>query len=131
MPIADDRLELAAVDGNDRLWEQLELAAQLDEALALALQPPAGLDAVEVAVEVELERHRGVVGRPSSACRRRTLEARCRQIQCLDERVDDPDLVVFGDVVVQALLHQRHLLPILAFEESLHLITSKQRVASS
>src|SRR6187399_1820734 len=85
-----DRLELAAVDGDHRLGEQLELPAQLDEAaahaadagpvvvpevgdglevrrqttgqphqldvaLGFALEPAARLDAVQVAVDVELE----------------------------------------------------------------------------
>jgi hypothetical protein len=42
---------------------------QLDVALRLALQPPAGRDAVQIPVDIELEQQRRVVRRP--ACRRR------------------------------------------------------------
>jgi len=42
---------------------------QLDISLRFAFQPPARLNAVEVAVEIDLQQRRGTVGRP--ACHRR------------------------------------------------------------
>jgi hypothetical protein len=40
---------------------------QLDIALRFAFQPPARLKAVEVAVEVNLQQRRGMIGRPVAA----------------------------------------------------------------
>src|SRR5664279_1275810 len=132
-----DRLELAAVDGDYGLREQLELAAQLDEAaahvadadpvvvpevgdglevrrqapgqphqfdiaLGFALEPAAGLDAVEVAVDVDLEQDRRVVGRPARRRGCRAFEAQSLQVELVDERIDDAHRVVFTDVVVKS-----------------------------
>jgi hypothetical protein len=154
---AVDRLELAAVDGDDGVGEQLEVAAQADEAAAdisdagsivvaevgdglevrsepagephqldvalrLALQAAALLDTVQVAVDVELQQDRGVVRGPTGGCRIDAFEAQCKEIQLLDEGIDDSHRVVFADIVVKALWQQSDLLPVLAFDESLHVV---------
>jgi hypothetical protein len=107
-----DRFELAAVDGNHGIREQLKLATegdelladvtnrgavvtpevgdglevgaqtmgdphQLDIALDFALQTAAGLDAVEIAVDVVLEQHRWMVCRPAGDRRGRAFKAQC------------------------------------------------------
>ena len=99
------RFELAAVDRNDGMSEELEPTAQpdklgahrpdrraivlaevgnrlevgrqppgqphqLDIALRFAFQPPARLNAVEVAVEVDLQQRRGMIGWPARRRRR-------------------------------------------------------------
>ena len=51
------------------------------------------------------------------------FEAKPRQIQLVDEHIDDPDRVVLGDVVVEMLGKQRALGSVLAFDESLHRVT--------
>ena len=132
-----DRLELAAIDRNDRLGEQIELAAQHDEfatdvadrfaivlaevgnrlevrhqptgqpdqlnvALRFALQATAGLDPVEVAVEVDLQQRPRMVGGPAGDLWMHAIEAQLGQIKFIDEDVNRPDWVVFRNVVVKA-----------------------------
>ena len=93
-----DGFEFAAVDGDDRLREEIEITAkhyelaadaangfavvlakvgngfevrsqtprephQLDIALGLAFKPAAGLNPIEVAVDIDLQQDRGMVGR--------------------------------------------------------------------
>src|SRR5664279_1605846 len=114
-----DRLELAAVDGDYGLGEQLEFAAQLDEAaahvadadpvvvpevgdglevrreasgqphqfeiaLGFALESAAGLDAAEIAIHIDLEKDRRVVGRPACRRRYRAFEAQSLQVELVD-----------------------------------------------
>jgi hypothetical protein len=93
---------------------------ELDVALALVLQPSAGLDAIEVAVDVDLQQDGGVVGRPPCAGRCGAVETQLLQVELVDEGVNHPDRVVLGDEVVQALRHQGDLTSLLAFDESLH-----------
>src|SRR6185436_16904002 len=106
-----DRLELAAVDRHDRLGEQLQPAAQLNElsahlanrfavilakvgdrfkvrhqppsepnqldiALRLPLKAAAGLNPVEVAIDVDLQQHRRVVRGPTGLSRLHAIEAK-------------------------------------------------------
>src|ERR1700686_30953 len=49
-----------------------------------------------------------------------TLEAKLAQFQLIDEYVNDPHRVIFGDIVVQMLGEQGALRTILAFDKSLH-----------
>src|SRR5262249_51182601 len=121
-----DRLELAAVDRDDRLREQIESAADLDElaahppdaravvlaevgdrlevrcetpsqpdeleiALSLALEPPARLDAIQVAVDVDPQQRRRVIRGPPRRRRLDTCETQRTEIETVDEDVDHPD----------------------------------------
>jgi hypothetical protein len=150
-----DRLELAAVHGDDAVDEQLELAAdghklaagladaaavvaaeigdglevrgqtprqphQLDIALALALQAPAALHAVEVAVDVDLQQHARVVAGPASRGRHHPFETNAGEVQLIHERINDANRVVLAYEVIQALRQQRDLLSILALDVSRH-----------
>ena len=152
---AVDGLELAAVDGDDGVREQLEVAAQANEAAAdiadadavvvaevgdglevrrqpagephqfdvalrLALQAAARLDAIQIAVDVELQQDRRVVRRATGGCRFNAVEPQCMEIEFFDERINDSYRVVFADIVVKALWQQSDLLSVLAFNESLH-----------
>ncbi|MCY1233799.1 hypothetical protein D9M72_463560 [compost metagenome] len=93
---------------------------QLDVALGFAFQAPAGLDTVQVAVDVELEKHRRVVRRPTGSSGVRAFEAECLKIKFLDEGLDDSHRVVFADIVIKTFRQQRDLLSVFAFDESLH-----------
>ena len=149
------RLELAAVDGDDALGQQLELPAQRDEAtadvadalavvvaevgdglevgrqapgqphdldvaLGLALEATAGLDPVQIAVDVDLEQHGRVVRRSARGRRLGALEPELPEVEFVDEGVDHPDRVVFSDVVVEALREQGDLASVRSLDESLH-----------
>jgi hypothetical protein len=93
---------------------------ELDVALGLAFQAPAGLDAIEVPVDVDLELHRRVVRRPASRQWLVSFEPYLVQVELFDKGLDNANRVVGSNVVLQALRHQRDLRSILAFDESLH-----------
>ncbi len=93
---------------------------QLDVTLGLAFQAPAGLDAVQVAVDVELEKHRRVIRRPTGGSWVHAFEAEFLKIEFLDEGVDHSHRVVFAYIVIKTSRQQRDLLSVFAFDESLH-----------
>jgi len=152
---AVDRLELAAVDGDQSVREQAHAAAEKDEApagrldrcaivaaevgnrlevgsqvaeqpdqlevsLRLALQAPAGGNAVQVAVDVELQQCAWMVGRTPRLCRGSPLEPELGQVQPVDARLDDTNGVVLVDVVVDALRQQQSLTPVRALDIARH-----------
>ena len=58
-----------------------------DVELGLALQPAAGLDAIEVAVDVELEQNRRVISRSARGGGICALKAKSAEIECLREGI--------------------------------------------
>ena len=136
----DEQLELAA-DGHEMAAGLADAAAvvaaevgdglevggqtarqpyQLDIALALALQAPAALHAVEVAVDVDLQQHAGVVAGPARRGRHHPFKTNAGEIQLIHERINDTNRVVLTYEVIQALRQQRVLLSILALDVSRH-----------
>ena len=67
---------------------------QLDIALRLALQAAAGLDTVQVAVDVDLQQHRGVVGGPPSCRRRHPSKPSSRRSSCINKDVNHSHRIV-------------------------------------
>ena len=59
----------------------------LQIAPSLALEPPARLHAIEIAIDVEFQKCRRVIGRPSRGCRLHPIKAQFSQIQSSDEGV--------------------------------------------
>ena len=72
----------------------------LDVAPALQFQPPGGTHPVEVAVEVYLEQHGGLV-RGGAEAAGLGLEAQFAQVEAVDEGIYDPNHVVLGDQVFE------------------------------
>ena len=126
-----DGFELAAVDADDRLREEIEVSAkhyeltadvangfavvfakvgnglevlsqttrgphQLDVALGLTFKPAAGLNPIEIAVDVDLQQDRGMIGRATGYGRIGTLKIKCAQVEFIDENVDHSDWIFFG-----------------------------------
>ena len=58
----------------------------------------------------------------SASCGRFCLEARPRDIQIIDEHIDHPNRVVFGNVVVKSFGKQRALITIFAFDKPAHIV---------
>src|SRR5205807_9196099 len=87
-----------------------------------ALQPPAGLHAVEVAINVELEQRRGMIGGPARRQRLHTVKPQISQIERLDEHIDRANRIALFDPVTKALRQQRRLLAIRPLNEAPHLI---------
>jgi hypothetical protein len=118
-----DAIAVVVPEVGDGLEIRCQAASQPHQphiALALVLQATAGLDAMQVAVDVDLQHHRRVVGRPSRTRRRHPLEAQAGEVQLIDKRVDDAHRVVLTNEVVQTLRQQRHLLSPLALHVSRH-----------
>jgi hypothetical protein len=65
--------------------------------MALALQPPARLHAIEIAIDGELEVDRGMIPRTADVQRLDRLQAQFLQIKPVDERVDDANRIVLVD----------------------------------
>ena len=94
---------------------------QLDVALGLPLQPAAGGDLVDVAVDIDLQQHARVIRRPSGRLRHDAREPKCPQVQLADEHVDHPDRVLLRDIVIQIFWKQDGLTAVLTLDEALHL----------
>jgi hypothetical protein len=75
---------------------------QLDVALRFALQPAAGRNAVQIAVDVELQQHRRVIRGAARLGWFSASEAERLQIELFDEGIDRAHRVVLSDVVIQA-----------------------------
>jgi hypothetical protein len=107
----------------DRLEVRSQAAGQpheLDVAARLGLKTPAGLESVEVAVDVDLQQRAGVVRRPTRVRRLGALKAHAPEIELVDEHVDHPHRAVFIDPVVETLGEEKCLRPIDALDESAH-----------
>src|SRR5215471_16645526 len=157
------RLELAAIDHDQRLTEEANLAAQLHElgayladrstvipaevgdrlevrretprepdqlhvALRFTLEAPARLDAVQVAVDIDLEQRSRMVGRPPRVRWIGALKSERYKVEFINEGIDGTHRIVFGDPVIQSLREEHRLLSTLAFDESLqHAFPRKPR----
>jgi hypothetical protein len=146
--------ELAAVDGNARTSQQAHLSAKrdklrthladcgprnqptsqphhLDVASSLALKPAARLNPIEIAVDVELQQHRRMVGRTSGCFRINTTQAKLRQINLVDKDIDRANWVILANPIFQAFREQRALLAIHPLNEAPHLILPRIRSRES
>ena len=76
---------------------------QFDVASRLTLKAAARLDAVEVAVEIDLQNGRWAIA--GTACRLRVhpVKTQSDQIELANENIDHPDRVVLGHVILQAV----------------------------
>src|SRR5215467_4929235 len=93
----------------------------LNVAPTLTLEPTARLNAIEIAVDVQLQQDRGMVGRPSGCLRINATATELRQIEILDKYVDCANRIIFANPILQAFREQRTLPSIRAFNEPLHL----------
>jgi hypothetical protein len=118
-----DRRAVVAAEVGDRLKVGRQTPCQpyqLNVALRLAFESAAGLNPVQIAVDINLQECRGMVGRTPGGFGHHALEAELRQIQLLDEHINHSDRVVLRDVVIQTLRKQSALRSILPFDKSLH-----------
>jgi hypothetical protein len=76
---------------------------QFDIPLRFPFEPPARLNAVEVAVEIDLQQRRGMVRRPACHRRRHPRKTRGGKVQFIDEDLDHPNRVLLVDIIPQAV----------------------------
>ena len=91
-------------------------------AAGLTLQPPARLHAVEVAVNVELEQRRGMIGGPARRQRLHTVKPQIGQIERLDEYIDRANRIALFNPVAKAFRQQRRLPAIRPLNKAPHMI---------
>src|SRR5262245_64724646 len=94
----------------------------LDVAPSLPLEPPAQLNPIEVAVDIELQQDRWMVRGPASYLGSNSVKSQLRQIKLINKDIDHLDRIILIDPVFQTLRKQRALLAIRALNEALHLI---------
>ena len=80
---------------------------QLEIAPGLTLQPPARLDAIEIAIDVELQQNRRVKGGPPRRCGLDTVEPEAGEIERIDERIDDANGILLVDPIIEAFRQKR------------------------
>src|SRR5437762_11273318 len=71
--------------------------------MRFAFKPPARLHAIEVAIEVDLQQRRGMIGRPARHRRRRSRKPQGGKVQFVDEDLNHPNRVLLADVILQAM----------------------------
>jgi hypothetical protein len=100
---------------------------QLDVALAFSLQAPAQLHPVEVAVDVNLQQRRRMVGRPSCHLWLKAAKAELGQVKLIDQHIDRPDRIVLAQIVIQPLRKQSALTAVIANDKGRHPIVRPNR----
>ncbi|MDB5611676.1 MAG: hypothetical protein JWP25_8576, partial [Bradyrhizobium sp.] len=78
----------------------------------LTLQPPARLDAVEIAVNVKLQHRRRMIRGPAGRCRIDAIEAEIAEFQRIDEHIHRANRIALVDPIIKAARQQRRLLAI-------------------
>ena len=81
----------------------------LDVAVAFGLQPPARPHPVEIAVDVELQQIARRIAGPARHLRLDAREPRRREIEPIDEGVDEAHRIVGADIIVDRLRQKQQL----------------------
>ena len=92
----------------------------LNVAPGITLQPPARLDPIEIAINVELQQHRRMVRRPASRLGSDPTKSNFGQVEFVDKNVNDPNRIVLADPVFQAVRKQAALPAIRSLNEAPH-----------
>ncbi len=92
----------------------------LDVVPSLTLKPPARLNPVEIAVDIELQQHRRMIRRPAGCLGSDPAKPKLGEIEFLDKYVDHPNRIVLANPVFQAFRKQRALPAIRALDKALH-----------
>ena len=92
----------------------------LNVAPGLVLKPPARLHPIEIAVNVKLQQHGGMIRRPPRYLGSDPVKSQRRQIEFIDKNIDHANRIVLADPVFQALRKQRRLLASCTFDEPPH-----------
>lgn len=100
-----------------------EWSGQTDEfevSLRFSLQASAGMNAIELAVDVDVEQSGRGIRRPSVSNTIDGVKVHEAQIKRFNERIDHPHRIVLVDVVLQSIREQKSLRSINAIDKSRH-----------
>src|SRR5262249_17992410 len=75
---------------------------------------------IQVPVDVDLQQSRRMVGGPPGRFRLHAIETERKQVKLIDKRIDNPDRIVLGDVVLESVWKPSGLRASLTFDISLH-----------
>ena len=100
--------------------ETAQQPEKLQIAPGLTLQPAARLHAVEIAVDVELQKHRRVEAGPPRRGGLDATKSELAEIECIDEGVDCANRVLLVDPILKTLRQECRLPTICPFDEPLH-----------
>ena len=118
-----DRRPVVAAEIRDRLEVRHQPAGQphqLDTALGLPFEPTARLDAIEIAVKIDLQQGRWIIGRTPRRIRNNPGKPQRAQIKFVNKSIDHPNRVVLRHILFQAFRKQHRLTPIRALNISRH-----------
>src|SRR4029453_13655670 len=135
-PDADlaDRAAIILAEVSDRLVVGSKAARQphhFNIAQSLALKPPARLNPIKVAVDVELQQDRWMIARPASCLGSNPVKSQFRQIKLINKDIDHPNRIVLIDPVFQAIGKKCALLAIRALNEALHPPPRQPRISAA
>lgn len=99
---------------------------QLDIALRFTLEPTARLNPVQIAVEVDFEHRRWMVGRTPSLSGRRSGKTQSVEIELVDKGLDHPDRIVLRHAIIKRGRQQKILPAVFPFNEPAHLKASRK-----
>jgi hypothetical protein len=88
--------------------------------LRLALKAPAQLNAVEIAVDVDLQHDCGVVSGSARFSWNSAFKTQGDQVELVDEDINDAHRIRIADVIVQALGEQGTLTSVFTLDEAFH-----------
>jgi hypothetical protein len=74
--------------------------------LGLSLKASAGLNAIEVAVALDLQHSRGVISRPTCCQGFDAPNAQLAKIEFIDEDIDHSHRIGLGNLIIEAFGHQ-------------------------
>ena len=74
----------------------------LQIAASLAFQSPARLHTIEIAIDVEFQQHRGMIGGPTRRCRFHANEPQIGQVERIDESINHTNWIVLIDPGIRA-----------------------------
>lgn len=118
-----DRAAIRAAEFGDGLVIWCQSAGQphqLDIAPRFPFQPAARRDPVQIAIDEQLQQNGGMVSRSASARGGRALNAEGRQIELIDEQIDDANKIILTDPVFQALGEKHRLATLNPLDETRH-----------
>ena len=84
------------------------------------LEPTARLHSVEIAVDVELQKHRRVEAGPARSGGLDAVKSKLAEIERIDEGVNRANRVLLVDPILKTLRQERRLPTICPFDEPLH-----------